>query len=695
MFDKARPVWLKDQEDEVNLTLQFKALCPSLADAQIRIATSGLYNLWINGIFVSYGPARAGKDHFRQDRIAISQWLTQAENTVVVEVCGCNAYSYELQKQPSFLQCEIVSGENVIAWTGRDFPARVHPFRRRKTQRYSFQRVLTESYHITCHDTFLTDSLPGAEIPVPTAAKTIIPRHAPYALYEVAPATPIFSGDLLPIVPEELRQDRSWLYVSDDVRTGFPIPELEVYPTAECQHFRYIPVDTCRGGELNADSYTAYRLPHNMTGMLRFTVTCPQAITLYIQFDEVLTDGAIDYLRMECANALRYDLCPGTHTLQTFTVYTMQYLQCTAIGGSCRIENLEMVQYQHPPVYPTFCPSNPTVQKITDAAIETFRQNAVDIFTDCPSRERAGWLCDSFFTGRVEYLLTGSSPIETSFLENFLHEEQYPGLPEGMFPMCYPADHRDTVFIPQWAMWLVVQLREYRDRSKNEDLIRRYQHRVEKLLHYFSGFENEDGLLEDLPSWNFVEWSMANQLTKNVNYPTNMLYSAALRAAAALYGDASLNAKADAILETIRHQSFDGQFFVDNALRRDGVLVPSGERTEVCQYYAFFFGAATPESHPELLRILVEEFGPDRASTGKWPQIHPANAFIGNYLRLDILMQLGYRDTVRKNIEGYFLYMAERTGTLWENISSTASCNHGFASYVLYWLDQLENSRPS
>ena len=184
---------------------------------------------------------------------------------------------------------------------------------------------------------------------------------------------------------------------------------------------------------------------------------------------------------------------------------------------------------------------------------------------------------------------------------------------------------------------------------------------------------------------------MANQLTNNVNYPTNMLYSATLKAAAKLYSNATYAEKAAAVLETVRQQSFDGEFFQDNALRRDGKLIPSGERTEVCQYYAFFFGAATPQSHPKLLQRLVEEFGPDRRQTGAWPEIHPANAFIGNYLRLDMLMQLGYRETVKQNIEGYFLYMAERTGTLWENIGTTDSCNHGFASYVLYWLSQLQS----
>lgn len=692
MFTKALPIWLKDREEERNLTVQFKVLCSKHSQSVIRVATSGLYNLWINGNFAAFGPARAGKYHFRMDELDISHFLTKEENTVVIEVCGYNAFSFELQKQPSFLQAEILSNGVPLYWTGEHFSARVHPFRRRKTQRYSFQRQLSEAYNITAADHFLTDNYSGSEPIAVTAAKNIIPRHAPYPHYEIANAETIFSGHMTDIVPENLRHDRAWLNVSDERLTGYPIPELEVYPTAECQYFRFIQNDQHQNGELCDHSYTAYRLPHIMTGMLKWQVECFQPVTIYVMFDEILTNGQIDYLRMECANAIRYDLCPGTHQLQTFNVYTMQYLQFACVGGSCRISNPQMIQYKHPPVHPTFVPSTPEIQKITDAAIETYRQNAVDIFMDCPSRERAGWLCDSFFTSRVEYLLTGKTAIETGFLENFLHEEHYAALPDGMFPMCYPADHMDTVFIPQWAMWLVVELQEYQKRGGSAEVIARYRPRIHRLLDYFAGFENEDGLLEDLDSWNFVEWSQANQLTKNVNYPTNMLYCAALRAAADLYGDDHYVKKADAIMDIVRQQSFDGQFFVDNALRLDGKLVSSGERTEVCQYYAFFFGAATPETHPELLKRLVEDFGPDRAATGKWPEIYPANAFIGNYLRLDMLMQLGYHETVRQNILGYFLYMAEQTGTLWENISTTASCNHGFASYVLCWLDQLENS---
>lgn len=690
MFSKADPVWVKDKETEVNLTLQFKTLCPALPEAQLHIATSGLYNLWVNGHFAAFGPARAGKNHFRMDRIDLSSLLTQDENVVVIEVTGYNAFSFEIQNQPSFFQAELLSKDIPLAWTGRDFTARIHPYRRRKTQRYSFQRVLSEAYAITDVDRFLTDPTAGDEVLVITEKKRIIPRLAMYPQYEESAATPQWAGTISPIVPQKLRQDRAWLNVSNERLTGWPIEELDVFPTGECQYFSFTPTDLPPTGHLPQDSYALYRLAYNMTGQVAFTVTCHTPVTLYLMFDEVLTEGRIDFLRMECANAIRWDLCPGTHELRTFNVYTMQYLQIASIGGGCTVTAPVMVQYKHPPVAAPYTPSSAALARITDAAIETYRQNAVDLFTDCPSRERAGWLCDSFFTSRVEYLLTGNSLVETSFLENFLHEEQYAALPDGIFPMCYPADHMDHVFIPQWTLWLILQLREYRDRGGSQELLRRYRPRIQKLLDYFEKFENTDGLLERLDGWNFVEWSMANQLTQDVNYPTNMLYSAALRAAADLYGDTYLIQKADAVMDKVISQSFDGQFFVDNALRQDGKLIPTGERTEVCQYYAFFFGAATPESHPELLKILLEDFGPDRKNTGAWPQIHPANAFIGNYLRLDILTKLGYYDKVRQNIEGYFLYMAEKTGTLWENIGDTASCNHGFASYVLCWLDKLE-----
>ncbi len=71
---------------------------------------------------------------------------------------------------------------------------------------------------------------------------------------------------------------------------------------------------------------------------------------------------------------------------------------------------------------------------------------------------------------------------------------------------------------------------------------------------------------------------------------------------------------------------------MDNALRKDGKLVVTDNHTEICQYAAFYFDIATPDTHPALWRKLHTDFGPQRPQTKAFPEVHPANAFIGNYL---------------------------------------------------------------
>jgi alpha-L-rhamnosidase len=255
-----------------------------------------------------------------------------------------------------------------------------------------------------------------------------------------------------------------------------------------------------------------------------------------------------------------------------------------------------------------------------------------------------------------------------------------------MLPMCYPADHDDGAFIPNWAMWFVVELEEYLARTGDRRTVEALQPRVLKLVSYLRRFENADGLLEKLPSWVFVEWSAANNFVQPLNYPTNMLWAGTQAAAGRLYSQPELTARADKLRETIRRQSFDGEFFVDNAELKDGKMVPTRNRSETCQYYACFFDVATQQRHGELYRKLIEEFGPRRKEQNRHPEIHPSNSFIGNMLRVEVLSRLGRGRQILDESIDYLMYMAERTGTLWEHAGAEASCNHGFASHIVHTL---------
>ena len=92
----------------------------------------------------------------------------------------------------------------------------------------------------------------------------------------------------------------------------------------------------------------------------------------------------------------------------------------------------------------------------------------------------------------------------------------------------------------------------------------------------------------------------ASDLIKDVNYPTNMLYYAALSAAGQLYNNSDYLEKAKKIKKTVLKQSFNGEFFTDNAIWDNNELKCTGEITEVCKYYAFFFGIADENTHKKL-----------------------------------------------------------------------------------------------
>jgi len=702
-FAVAVPVWPAGREREMNLLVGFRTLVSGdeAAPAVLRVTACNVYRATVNGEVVGYGPARAAHGWFRVDEWEVTPYLRPGRNVVALEVACYNVCSYYHLNQPAFLQAEVVQGGEVAAATGRlegGFEAAVLPYRAQKAARYSFQRAFTEVYHLGPgslrwrQETEFSFADP-APLAVQPPAKGLLARGVPRPDLAIRQAvSDVASGRFRALDPAPVPWRGRYLSEIGPLFNGFPESELAENPAVEVQAFGFIPDDTpavrSLPSALRAGEYRVFDLGVNLTGFIRLSLSCAEPTHLLVAFDELLTNGDVSTTRLGCANVITLHLQPGVYEFESFEPYTLRYLKLLAPAGTCEVRGVEMRTYAASVVDgAAFACSDARLERLFQAGRETYRQNAVDVFTDCPSRERAAWLCDSFFTARAALDLTGDTAAERVFLENFLLPDSFPDTPAGMLPMCYPADHPDGVFIPNWAMWLVLQLQEYLGRSNDRELVERFRPRVLALLDFLEEYRNELGLLEKLPSWVFIEWSAANDFVQDVNYPTNMLYARTLEAVARLYQAPELCQEAERLREIVRERSFDGEFFVDNAVRTpDGRLVETKNRTEVCQYYAFFFGIASPTSHRPLWRRLVGEFGPRRIERGLYPDVHPANSFIGNMLRVEMLSGIGGAQQILDESVDYLMYMVERTGTLWENVDAGASCNHGFASHICHTL---------
>lgn len=698
LFQQAKPIWAAGRQTEWNLHLGFRTSLRGKCDAILALTCSSTYQVFVNGVYVAYGPARAAGGYYRVDELALKDYLTEGINTIAIHVAAYNIGSYALLDQPGFLTAELICCGTVQAATGIcGFECLELKEYTKKVQRFSYQRCFLEDLTLTPHT---NDWQTGGEITSVTveecSEKCYLTRGVDEACYSVLPVQRrIVSGSHTPCVPEKYR--RPWhLNVKEPSYKQYKEEELEIITSEEIQRIAYHKEDTVVSAPsaselLSAGRFAAYTFGRDATGMIRFHASCKVPTTFYIMFDETLRDGLVDPLRFSCIAATRFRLAPGEYDRIFFEPITAQYVSIVIMEGEMEISGLSMVEYKFHEVSNPLNTTDPVLQKIYDAAVETFRQNTLDIYMDCPSRERAGWLCDSFFTSRVEYCLTGKSKVERNFLENFMLADHVPNIPDGMFPMCYPSDFPATSFIPNWAMWLVLELEEYQARTGDRAFVNDFRGKIYALADYFRPYENADGLLESLPGWIFVEWSKCNELVQDVNFPTNMLYASMLDAISRLYGDSAASQKATAIRQKVRELSYNGEFFTDRLVKKDGKLVSDGEVTETCQYYAFFTQIATPETYPELWHTLLTSFGPDRTKKGLYPNVWPSNAFIGNYLRLELLSRYGKEEELLKEISGYFEYMADRTGTLWENIGDNASMNHGFASHVAVWLDKIFN----
>ena len=678
-FDRAEPIWTTAEKGEVNSSVAFVSGFDwdGVQPLKLRLAGCSVFKVFVNGEFAAYGPARGPHGWFRMDEWDLSRVAKKGLNRMTIEGVAYNTTTYYIIEHAPFLKAEVVAGGKIVRATGDGqwdarFTGRV-----RKAPRYSLQRAQSEVYEVPFwHDTGWND----LEI-VKCPPVKFLERGAPYPKFEMdrtyrptaALGVSVRTGDLgkPPHLWDEKESFLGRTYPGEIVRY---IPAIEWWK-------REIEAKAKGEGEqrkINSSCGVRFEGAINNTGFLRLKVKVTKPGRILVGFDEILVGGKLDFLkRSACNNIVTWDVKePGEYELESFEPYTFKYAEVIMLEGEATVERLDMRTYKNPNATRPHKISDPTDRKIFEAARETFMQNAVDVLTDCPSRERAGWLCDSYFTGPAEWFFTGKNEIERTFLRNFALAERFPHLPEGMVPMCYPADHVNGNYIPNWSMWFILEIANYVERTGDRETADLLKPRVEGLLKFYAKHLDKDGVLADLPGWVFVEWSHANdpKLTRGINWPSNMTYADMLSKAAKLYGRSELAAQAEKLKETIRARAFDGTWFRDNAAASDV--------TETCQYYAFFHGVATPKTHPQLWKRLTDEFGPSRQEKGLYREVWPSNAFIGNLMRLVVLRREGLTDQVRREIRGYYLKMAEATGTLWEYDRPEASCNHGFASFV-------------
>ncbi|PCJ62908.1 MAG: hypothetical protein COA79_01920 [Planctomycetota bacterium] len=700
LFDQGKPVWPDVAIGQMNQHVIFRTSLNNLEfkNPAIRITGVTFYKIFINNEFLYYGPSRSPSEVSKVREIDLTKYLDQELNNLIsIEVIGHNVNGYGMSYQAPFLQAEIINNSEVVKATSassKDFISYMPNYKEQKVSRYSFQRPFVEAYALNQNsfdwktkNDFEFDKEILQEIKEVKLVKDYVPTPD-FSIKESLGTCSIGKFTIKPSIQEPYKN--RFIDNIGDALLGFKREALTSVLTDEITLIDIIethelPEMDKSASSLKPKEFSIVSMGENSSGFIRSKVKVLKKSRLYITFDEILSDGNVNHFRLNTGSIIRYDLEPGEYALESLEPYTFQFIQYYLFDGELEIQATSLRNLVCDDVKRVlFKSSDQELNLLFEAGINTFKQNVVDIFMDCPSRERAGWLCDSFFMGRAEIVLTGSNKVEFEFLRNFALAENFKNISDGMLPMNFPGDQFDGRYIPNWAMWFVVELEEYYNRTGDSALVENLKTKVENLMHFFEKYINEFGLLEKLDSWIFIEWSKANEFLQDVNYPSNMCYGETLKAAGRLYQNNDWIAKGQRVKEVVLEKSFNGEFFIDNAIREKGELINTENTTETCQYYAFFFGVVSADSHPKLWNTMVESFGPTRDYDSVYPNVHKSNAFIGSLLRIDLLGQNNLIEKQVNEIKGYYLSMAKKTKTFWEMDDTHASLNHGFASHICF-----------
>lgn len=229
--------------------------------------------------------------------------------------------------------------------------------------------------------------------------------------------------------------DAKWRFV---VAASAPAIAVEAQPN---EPIRPNALLTARARREPAPNVYVYDLGQNLSGWARLTVRQGkpgQMVT--VRYGERLNpDGTLYTTNLRGARATdTFVLSGGTQTLEPrFTFHGFQYVEVTGIDAPLPLDQVVAVAVSSD-LAPAlaFDSDNPLLNKLSQNIDWSFRDNALDVPTDCPQRdERAGWTGDAQVFAKTAMLHRNAAPFFSKWLQDLEDGQR----DDGAYPDVAPS----------------------------------------------------------------------------------------------------------------------------------------------------------------------------------------------------------------------------------------------------------------
>jgi len=197
-----------------------------------------------------------------------------------------------------------------------------------------------------------------------------------------------------------------------------------------------------------------------------------------------------------------------TEYFEGFHPVGFRYL-AVAVRGEAQVFAIGAIERHYPRVSEaTFTCDDERLNRIWHVGARTLDLCSLDAFVDCPGREQRAWVGDSY----IHALLSYATAIDWRLVRRHLQVCAQSRRHDGLLAMVAAGDFSlGSPTIPDYSLHWIRALARYLEYSGDVTTIRDLLPTAKGIITAFERYRGSDGFLHNVPNWIFIDWAMTER----------------------------------------------------------------------------------------------------------------------------------------------------------------------------------------